>query len=313
MAISKSFFGLRKKSTKSHTYSIYEGKQVTKDRVTEVKNPRTSGQMKQRAIMSSVLAGYSAMKSIVDHSWQGVTYGAQSMNYFYKTNLDYFRSNLNAVSINAYKNKSVLPSPFRISKGTLKSWTDGGFASIDADEGKIAVAIHDKTYTEAGGFTVADFLNTLGISSNGYFTLVGLFGDGENEYNGVTQLDQLSFIWKRYHVATGEGVPTAIKSAADFSNSFDVESNAGDGQGILNFTVAVSFVADTSSWNVVFTAAANRQAVGAISSDIKDGSWLRSTESILVDGTYPNAGLTYENAIKSYPTGKSYILNGGDD
>ena len=33
MAKSKSFFGLRKGSTKSHTYSTLDGQQITKDRV----------------------------------------------------------------------------------------------------------------------------------------------------------------------------------------------------------------------------------------------------------------------------------------
>ena len=35
MATSKTYFGLRHGSTKSHTYSVVNGKQVTKDRVEE--------------------------------------------------------------------------------------------------------------------------------------------------------------------------------------------------------------------------------------------------------------------------------------
>ena len=48
MAKSKSFFGLRRGSTKSLTFQVLDGVQITKDRVSEVKNPRSVSQMKQR-------------------------------------------------------------------------------------------------------------------------------------------------------------------------------------------------------------------------------------------------------------------------
>ena len=38
MAISSGYYGLRKGSTKSHTYSVLNGKQITKDRVEGGKN-----------------------------------------------------------------------------------------------------------------------------------------------------------------------------------------------------------------------------------------------------------------------------------
>ena len=48
MAISKSFFGLRRKSTKSLTFSVLNGKQITKDRVSAVKNPKSEAQAKAK-------------------------------------------------------------------------------------------------------------------------------------------------------------------------------------------------------------------------------------------------------------------------
>lgn len=51
-----------------------------------VKNPRTYAQMVQRAKIAIVSAGYEAMKQICDHSFEGTTYGAQSMNKFKKLN-----------------------------------------------------------------------------------------------------------------------------------------------------------------------------------------------------------------------------------
>lgn len=87
MARSTSFFGLRKGSTKSHTYQVYRGQQITKDRVTEVANPQTSAQMKQRAKLRNVANAASVLKGIIDHSFQGVEYGYKSVAEFRRLNL----------------------------------------------------------------------------------------------------------------------------------------------------------------------------------------------------------------------------------
>ena len=65
MAKSKSFFGLRTGSTKSLTFQVYRGQQITKDRV-RVSNPRTEAQMTQRALIPIVAAARSALKGLVD-------------------------------------------------------------------------------------------------------------------------------------------------------------------------------------------------------------------------------------------------------
>lgn len=58
MSKSKSFFGLRKGSTKSHTYAVLKGQQVTKDRVVDVANPKTQSQMRQRMLFANAVKFY---------------------------------------------------------------------------------------------------------------------------------------------------------------------------------------------------------------------------------------------------------------
>ena len=87
MAKSKSFFGLRTGSTKSLTFQVYRGQQITKDRVTRISNPRTESQMMQRALVPIVAASRAALKGLVDHSFEGVTYGDQSLKMFSSLNL----------------------------------------------------------------------------------------------------------------------------------------------------------------------------------------------------------------------------------
>ena len=87
MAKSKSFFGLRTGSTKSLTFQVYRGQQITKDRVTRISNPRSDAQMRQRAIIPIVAASRAALKGLVDHSFEGVTYGDASLKKFSELNL----------------------------------------------------------------------------------------------------------------------------------------------------------------------------------------------------------------------------------
>lgn len=87
MAKSKSFFGLRTGSTKSLTFSVYRGTQVTKDRVTRVANPRTVAQMQQRSKVPVVAAARVALAGLVDHSFEGVPYGQASLQKFSSLNL----------------------------------------------------------------------------------------------------------------------------------------------------------------------------------------------------------------------------------
>ena len=87
MAKSSSFFGLRRGSTKSLTFQVVDGKQVTKDRVTYVKNPRSYAQATQRARMATVADAYRALSTICDHSFESVAYGPASRRKFMSLNL----------------------------------------------------------------------------------------------------------------------------------------------------------------------------------------------------------------------------------
>ena len=135
MAKSKSFFGLRRGSTKSHTYSILNGQQITKDRVQTVANPKTQKQQFQRAIMATVMAAYSEMKEIEDHAFQGKKKGSENQREFMSRNLVAMRNaflqyqdNNTAVANQKYfavgpKTPTVLPAEWIISHGTMEEQT----------------------------------------------------------------------------------------------------------------------------------------------------------------------------------------------
>ena len=117
MAKSKSFFGLRTGSTKSLTFSVYRGTQVTKDRVTRVANPRTIAQMQQRAKVPLVAAARVALAGLVDHSFEGVPYGQASLQKFSSLNLSNGALNVASYPPNGVSNMGC--ADFIVSQGTL--------------------------------------------------------------------------------------------------------------------------------------------------------------------------------------------------
>lgn len=131
MAKSKSFFGLRRGSTKSHTYSVLNGQQITKDRVQSVANPKTQKQQFQRAIMATVMAAYSEMKAIEDHAFEGKKKGSENQREFMSRNLVAMRNAFlqyqedNPLPANQKffavgpKTPTVLPCEWILSHGTL--------------------------------------------------------------------------------------------------------------------------------------------------------------------------------------------------
>lgn len=121
MAKSKSFFGLRSGSTKSLTFQVYRGHQITKDRVYRISNPRTEAQMKQRAIIPIVAASRAALKGLVDHSFEGVNYGNDSLKKFSELNLRSGALAVESYAPNGYSNPGF--ASLIVSKGTL---SDGG-------------------------------------------------------------------------------------------------------------------------------------------------------------------------------------------
>lgn len=72
------------------------GRSYARARVTP-KNPKTTQQSIQRCIFSTVAKVYAALKSICDHSFEGVQYGAKSQQFFMRENLrrarDFFAHN----------------------------------------------------------------------------------------------------------------------------------------------------------------------------------------------------------------------------
>ena len=92
------------------------------------KNPKTVNQTLQRVLVNTVAQGYSALREICYHSFEGVTEGSKSMAKFQSENLSYFRTKAaevgeeqlgNYVNFVPVGQKGIRPAAFIVSDGKL--------------------------------------------------------------------------------------------------------------------------------------------------------------------------------------------------
>lgn len=318
MAQSKSFFGLRKGSTKSLTFSVYNGKQVTKDRVTQVKNPRTSMQMKQRAIMATAMRAYSAMKEICDHSNESLSYGQETMNWFISENANLLRSLAPNVNLSHAKGNAVVNS-YIVSKGSLvapiiiydNKMADGNNKNFFYISYRNAIKSSQELVDTT---TVGHLLSLLGAPNVGDMVTFLLFQNDES-----TQSTSAPFYWMRFkHTAENSAKEFMPEGQNDLVNGFiegvDFETN------IDNFSNDDFKIAIWTKWNgsdafdvnisIGFADEFQNKpaALGVITSRKSDAGWLRSTSRMIYNGY----ALNYDAALASYPTNGEKILNGGN-
>lgn len=286
MAKSKSFFGLRKGSTKSHTYSVLDGQQVTKDRVYDVKNPRTEGQMKQRMLMTTVGAAYKFMKSIADHSFEGKSSGMACMREFNSRNLNRFKKAASAnghVAFNEYKDGDINPLPFILSAGSLAGFD---FKLNEYSQLEISFAPADANLTTAEGIYAA-----MGIKKNDLITFCSVIGEG-GVVNNIFEYKAERFDVVRL-VADKSG------AVANPVEAFTISTNNAD--------ATVNVVAEASTLKIT----SGECDFGAVIQSRKaDTNWLRSSAVMVVSEDLID-GVQTANQLSTYPVGTELILNNG--
>jgi len=298
MAKSKSFFGKRRGSTKNFTFTVFNGHQVTKEKAEQVKNPRTLAQMRNRMVLTTSSAAYAAMKEIVDHSFEGYTYGLQNMSRFQSLNNKLLRANIGAAtSLFAYCNygdAKLLPGAYQVSEGKLASLPSGKFnAKQDVTDGQ-SVHINATIGLGSEDLTADNVLAAMGIGVGNMVTTVVIWREGA--------AGPFHFDFIRLKSLKGGTTVLTTDNIADY---FSLESSR---------PCAFAFVGNEYITYLFETPGGVTSApIGSafILSSMQNGSWARSTEIM----QWPN-DFTFEpsaeTAIATYPVGGSYILNGGD-
>lgn len=286
MAKSKSFFGLRKGSTKSHTYSILDGQQITKDRVYDVKNPRSEGQMRQRMLMTTVGAAYKFMKAIADHSFEGKSSGMQCMREFNSRNLNRFKKAASAngsIAFNEYKDGQINPLPFILASGSLPSIP----YKLNV-ESRLEV----KFEKEDADFTTAEGIySVMGVQKGDLITFCSVIGEG-GLVKGVFDYTPNQFQIVRL-VCDHAGAVTNPLEAFTVSNNNEEAIVTVETRGN-----AITFTSNEADFGAVIMSRKSNQA------------WLRS-DAVMVVAADLIQGVKTANQLATYPIGTELILNNG--
>lgn len=338
MAKSKSFFGLRTGSTKSLTFQVLRGQQITKDRVYRVSNPRSEAQMTQRALIPIVAAARSQLKGLVDHSFEGVAYGEASLREFSAQNL-----RAGALEVTSYSPNGV---------------SNPGFANLLVSKGSINGKFHvqntsltDTRYATLGQFPKFAFpAATAGAPATELFNYLAEFGADNNIpiFKPGTQLTFLTIYDADIaNVNTGTGLIEASLSGfvidrlmIPIAESGDSQLSDVNGDWKINETITesaaaasiVNGVGDVVSFGFMgaggetqklfvtvspkITADGQNNCGGAlILSRYENGTWKRSTERITI-GYEPANKFTFDDWLSVYKTtgsaSKKYLNNGDE-
>ena len=269
----------------SDVYSIgrdSKGKkqQVVRSLAESVSNPQTQSQMRGRMILSTIAQALAVLRPIVDHSFDNVIGAQANLSEFTSRNYGLIKADIaahpasgNAFGLVAYKEKGAKQGCYVISDGQA---TIPAAMVLTKASGIIAITL------PTDRITVAGLKSALGMTSEEYFTFVGLTTAGAAAY-------------ERFRVNPTLADDTAI-SASNIGDVFAVEGN----------TVATIAIAD----NVIsITLASVAGDCAVIISKKANGKYIHN-EAVLGDGS--NFDAPADSVLPTYPVGNENYLNGGD-
>lgn len=246
-------------------FSRSNGKQITRARASQVRNPQTESQMIQRIILNTVAQAYSKFINITDHSFEGVNGAQKSMSYFMRRNIDNLRTRLQNDIAEGYDLGSIYAftpigsneysaNEYIMSKGTLPEIV-AGFAT-----GNVAkFALSANTYQAV--------LSDYGLQRGDQLTLIvtqGTSGANTSFYYARVILDPTN----------ADGTAASLDSPLIADGAINLPNPRNEGTfNTLAFDATVGVKYNFS----------NQVVSGAcviVSRKNTDGSWLRSNATL---------------------------------
>lgn len=278
------------------------GEQISRARAKVVKNPRTMGQQVQRIILATVTKAYSQMKPIVNHSWQGISYGAASMNKFNQLNMDFLRNQLGAYGLDndsenpnewsffiTQGNQLAVPNRFAISRGTLPTLAitpDG-----DDPEQITMFKVYDANNAEQASLTYRQLVDGLGLMDGDQLTICVIDSAGKFHYG-------------RFICAPNDADFTHSVLDTQYWNERNLNVSLDFAAGVLTIGCQDSQTSDEHS-----------MAAGLILSRKQGTTWQRSnTDMIIWNQDFSGIGASMNQALYEVETGaldfsSPYYLN----
>ena len=334
MAKSSSFFGLRTGSTKSLTFQVLRGEQITKDRVTRVSNPRTDAQMQQRALIPIVAAARTALKGLVDHSFEGVPYGETSLREFSKQNL-----RAGALSVTSYSPNGVSNAGFAnliVANGSIDGKFDLGNTTESSNryfsKGEYPVFSFPAAKANDPATAIFDYLAKFATTNNvpmlkpgTQLTFLTVYEAGSVSMKSATGTKDASlsdFVLDRIMIPDSKA---GISQVQDVNGAWKVQTDITAGAknvtivNTVGDVIGIACDIDMTGGNIMIevtpsVTAKDGNCGGALTlSRYENGTWLRSSASIQI-GFEPKHIYTFEDWLSVYQTtgaaSKKYLNHG---
>lgn len=323
MAQSKSFFGIRKGSTKSLTFSALNGKQITKDRVTEIKNPKTTQQMSQRCCFATVAHAFATLKEICNHSFETASGKTMNQAEFLKRNIAMLREQEGNFGPKAWN--YLIPNNYIVSDGTLSLNASIGEPNPTGDvedgyyyPGSELVGVTDLFPTEEGAMakiTWQQFADIFGMDAGDQLTFMQVQKDGGSYLGGGNVYSSTLMLCRIVIPTSTDGLskPVFELTSSGASNEVFKIINAGEtSQNLDNLRInLVDHTFGLRAPNNMDADNAKVYGVALIRSAYVGGKWKRSkatlkynTADVVVDD------LTMEKALPTWnPSSELYLDN----
>lgn len=301
---------MRRGSTKDHTFSTYRGMQVTKSRVTTIANPQTEFQMRQRLHLVQVANAATKLKGLIDHSFEGVTYGQASIGRFRTLNLQ--KNSLEVVSYVPKDFGDCGVANFMVAKGSLPEIATS-FPTADAKSNaqiSLNMAPTEQTFdatlknwmrlnglvegdqlTFLAGFQTGTMLEIHGIEAYSHaFAISRLELKFDADGNLILNKDGINMGWESVRVPQETSTAAKQWSLENDYFAFKISSDAGgDGGTSLQFSGAGYAEKDGYAFDMAAT----------IHSRLDNGVWRRSL-AVMATKVVSDYRITFEEALPTY-------------
>lgn len=262
--------------------------QVVRSLAEQVANPQTEAQMFGRMVMSTTMQAVSALKPIIDHSFDGIPAGQPSISEFIRRNYALVKADAeahpasgNKFGLNKYQEKGIKAGQYIISKGVVA--VPAGITLAD-DSASFTVDLPENTKT------IAALKAAMGLGDgDDFFTLIAIT-------NSANLAERCLYLRFRVNPALAD---ETIISNANVGQVFLTEGNVEPYVLFTDGDVVASLDLQAST-----------KGQGFIVSRKNADGWAHSTCTIVVNDA--SQEFAANTALPTYPQGSARFLNGGD-
>ena len=308
------FLGLARGSVGDVTFYRRNAQQITRVRVRNVKNPQSPAQMGQRAIQRTAVQAYKVLKEICNHSFENVSYGANSYAKFLSLNMDMLR--YEAAHPDAQMgNKAFCPAgfegmaamPYVIAKGSLPS-VGGDIISYSSGQ-TIWEGIELINWVgNPDSCTYQQFIERLGARQGDQLTIIRV--PNPVDFGFPEEPLARNMILARIILDPGSGNDPAETAFFDTSSAhLRINDPNPRNEGVVQFNIIEGLVYGTALTQVGdATNRANFGFAAILSRQKEDGSWLRSDSILKLGEGWREDGYTLKQASTLEPV-EVYVEN----